>query len=288
MRQANCKDLAIPPSLANTCREKPDRQQWLAGLPATVGQLALHWDLDIDAPYQASKAAWVAPARNRSAVLKVGMPHMEATHEIDGMRYWDGNPTARVLAFDRQANAMLLERCEPGIPLNQRPDAEQDEVLGQLLPQLWREPPASHPFRHLSVMTERWATEGRQRTDHWIDVSLRDAGLALFEELPHSATRHVLLATDLHAGNVLQAQRQPWLVIDPKPFVGDPAYDVTQHLFNCTQRLFGSPMDVMGRIAELCAVDAERVRLWMFARATVMPPPQADADFLAFVRAIAP
>jgi streptomycin 6-kinase len=30
---------------------------------------------------------------------------------------------------------------------------------------------------------------------------------------------------DLHAGNVLATQREPWLVIDPKPFIGDPAFD---------------------------------------------------------------
>src|SRR5215207_7784436 len=38
-------------------------------------------------------------------------------------------------------------------------------------------------------------------------------------ELSRSAPTDVLLATDLHAGNVLRARREPWLVIDPKPFV---------------------------------------------------------------------
>jgi streptomycin 6-kinase len=40
------------------------------------------------------------------------------------------------------------------------------------------------------------------------------------------------LHADLHADNVLAAQREPWLAIDPKLYVGDPAYDVTQHIFN--------------------------------------------------------
>jgi streptomycin 6-kinase len=48
--------------------------------------------------------------------------------------------------------------------------------------------------------------------------------------------RRVLLATDLHAMNVLAATRQPWLAIDPKPYVGDPHYDPVQHLLNCEQR----------------------------------------------------
>jgi streptomycin 6-kinase len=40
----------------------------------------------------------------------------------------------------------------------------------------------------------------------------------------------VLLCTDLHADNILAALRAPWLVIDPKPYAGDPAYDVRQHM----------------------------------------------------------
>jgi streptomycin 6-kinase len=38
------------------------------------------------------------------------------------------------------------------------------------------------------------------------------------------------LCTRLHVGNVLAAEREPWLVIDPKPYVGDPTYDVLQHV----------------------------------------------------------
>jgi len=53
--------------------------------------------------------------------------------------------------------------------------------------------------------------------------------VCLFDELPRTARMNdVLLATDLHAGNVLRSERKPWLVIDPKLFIGDPAYDATQ------------------------------------------------------------
>jgi streptomycin 6-kinase len=137
-------------------------------------------------------------------------------------------------------------------------------------------------------MTQHWSEEARQKRDNWVDVELLAEGLRLFEELPRTAPEQVLLATDLHAGNVLQAQRQPWLVIDPKPFVGDPAYDATQHLFNCRPRLQAQPLDVMGRFADLLQVDGERLRKWVFARGTVDPGTEEDADFLSFLRAIAP
>ena len=99
----------------------------------------------------------------------------------------------------------------------------------------------------------------------------------------------MLLATDLHAGNVLRSEREPWLVIDPKPFVGDPAYDATQHLFNCGARLRSDPGGTISRIADLLGVDRERVRLWTFARAAPEPRDDwRDDDSMALARALAP
>ena len=62
-------------------------------------------------------------------------------------------------------------------------------------------------------------------------------------------------------------EREPWLVIDPKPFIGDPAYDVTQHIFNCWERLLADPRGTIRSIADLVEVDEERIRLWTFAYA---------------------
>lgn len=99
----------------------------------------------------------------------------------------------------------------------------------------------------------------------------------------------MLLATDLHAGNVLRSEREPWLVIDPKPFLGDPAYDATQHLFNCDARLRSDPDGMIGRFADLLEVDCDRVRLWTFARAAAEPRDDwRNGDSMALARALAP
>jgi streptomycin 6-kinase len=75
-----------------------------------------------------------------------------------------------------------------------------------------------------------------------------------------------LLCTDLHAENILAARREPCLVIDAKPYVGDPAYDVLQHMPNCEDRLAADPAGLATRMARLAGLDARRVRLWLFAR----------------------
>ena len=95
--------------------------------------------------------------------------------------------------------------------------------------------------------------------------------MQLMQELARPAHTDTLLVTDLHAGNVLKSEREPWLVIDPKPFVGDRSYDPVQHLINCESRLQADPIGLVRRVAELAEVDSERVRLWTFARAAADP-----------------
>jgi streptomycin 6-kinase len=118
-------------------------------------------------------------------------------------------------------------------------------------------------------MCDQWTAEFETKTlarDPSVDPGLTRAGIELFRELPATAGRAVVLSTDLHAGNVLAAEREPWLAIDPKPYVGDPTYDVLQHLLNCPGRLKSDPIKLSKRIAHLAGVDPERTRLWLFAR----------------------
>lgn len=280
----------IPKQLAATCQGNPDRMAWLAQLPASITELQHRWSLTLDAPWEKeASCSWVAPAGRRDgtrAVLKIGMPHMEAANETEGLRFWNGDPTVYVLESDDRLNAMLLERCEPGTTLRELPEPQQDVVIAALLRRLWRRPSRPHGFRPLSAMLASWAQETVAATPRWVDAGLARAGLRLFEDLARPSADDVLLATDLHAGNVLRAQRQPWLAIDPKPFVGDRAYDATQHLFNCPGRLRADPRATIRRCAELLEVDQERVRLWMFARAAAEPRDEWTDGSVALARAL--
>lgn len=286
--------LSVSARLVANCRKSPERAEWLEQLRDTLQNLERRWSLILGPPFDSEEVscAWVAPVTledGTSAILKIGMPHMEGEHEIQGLRFWNGNPTVRVLDADDDLAAMLLERCEPGTALRALPESEQDVVIAGLLRRLWRLPMAPHPFRPLSTMLKHWSDETLADAERWSDTGLVREGLRLFQELSRTAPTDVLLATDLHAGNVLRSKREPWLIIDPKPFVGDPAYDVTQHLFNCGIRLRSDPHGTIGRLADLLAVDRERVRLWTFARAAAEPRDDwTDNESIALARSIAP
>ncbi len=255
----------------------PERKAWVAALPRLVPEYAARWGLTLGEPFQpGGQCSWVAPARDPAGddlVLKLGWWHWEGEHEATALRLWDGDGAVRVVAeqHDRPTSALLLERCRPGTPLAElAAEPEQDLVVAGLLRRLWRHPPAGGPLRPLSVMADAWADEAAREhaaRPGLLDPGLVRSGLDLMRELPSTGPDPRVLCTDLHAENILAAQREQWLVIDPKPFVGDPAYDLTQHLLNCPARISADPAGTAARMASLTGLDADRARLWLFARA---------------------
>jgi streptomycin 6-kinase len=113
--------------------------------------------------------------------------------------------------------------------------------------------------------------------------------LQVMKELARPAPTDVLLATDLHAANVLRSQGETWLAIDPKPFVGDRAYDPVQHLMNCELRLHRDPVGLTERVAGLAEINPESLRLWTFARAAADPRDNwNNMRWIDIARALAP
>lgn len=288
MWRVNAK-LRVPAFLqASTDVGGPARVEWLAALPDRVEELTARWGLELGEPFEpGGNCSWVAPGTDRDGrevVLKVAWQHTEALHEAEGLAALGGQGAVEVYAFehlaparpadgphgDTDTTAMLLERCRPGTELRGRSEAEQHVVVADLLRSVWAvELPSDHPFRPLSMMADDWVmhAEARLAADPGrLDSGLAREGLALFRELSRTGPPEVILLTDLHAGNVLSGKRRPWLLIDPKPYVGDPHYDVLQHLLNCNGSLQADPIGLLTEVADLAGLDAGRVRQWLFAR----------------------
>ena len=281
--------LRVPTYLqASTDAGGPARVKWLAALPDRVEDVAARWGLDLGKPFEpGGNCSWVAPGTDRDGrevVLKVAWRHPEGLHEAEGLAALGGQGAVEVYAFehltqapsrvgphgDTDTTALLLERCRPGTELRARPETEQHVVVTDLLRAVWAvDLPSDHPFRPLSVMADDWVerAEARLAADPGLlDGGLAREGLALFADLSRTGQTEVLLFTDLHAGNVLSGERRPWLLVDPKPYIGDPHYDVLQHLLNCDRSLQADPIGLLTEVADLAGLEAERVRQWLFAR----------------------
>ena len=197
-------------------------------------------------------------------MLKVQTPHRESEHEAAALELWDGEGAVRLLAHDSEQHVLLLERCVPGTPLADAGQATALDVFVKLLPRLWK--PAGEPFRPLALEAGWWA-DYLPRQDWSMAPELLDAALEALHDLPGTQGEQVLLHQDLHAENVLAAQREPWLTIDPKPLVGEREFAVAPIVRSF--ELGHSKRDVLHRFDRLTAelgLDRERARGWTIAQ----------------------
>ncbi|MGW7514029.1 aminoglycoside phosphotransferase family protein [Streptomyces sp. NPDC054796] len=280
----------IPDSLpvVTTMRRHASGREWLARLPGLIRELALRWEVELDAPFHGGSCSWAAPARTAdggSAVLKVTWPHPEAEHEGEALRLWDGRGAVRVYAADAEHYALLLERCEPGTELGRSGHLPAEDRLRQaaaVLRELWEavapgaaSGPVSRMKRVADVAAE-WAGLAEERAARRVWPAELDSGLfttaaGLLRELPATAGREVIVHGDFNPGNLLAARRSPWLAIDTKPMRGDPAFDPWPLLEQVDDPFaHAEPHRVLARrtalIADELGLDVDRVRAWTVAR----------------------
>jgi streptomycin 6-kinase len=216
----------------------------------------------------------VTTADGTEAVLKIQKPHRESEHEAAALELWDGHGAIRLLDHDPKEHALLLERCIPGTPLWESGQDAALEVFAELLPRLWK--PAGEPFRPLADEAAWWA-EYLPRQDWGRERDLLEAALEALSELPGTQGEQVLLNQDLHGDNVLAAQREPWLVIDPKPLVGEREFGLAPIVRSF--ELGHSKRDVLHRFDRLTSelgLDRERARGWTIAQTVAWT---SDSDF---------
>jgi streptomycin 6-kinase len=240
---------------------------WLERVPELVAECAAEWGLTLGEPYQSGAAGYTVRAEladGTPAVLKIIYPHREAEHEADALELWDGQGAVRLVARDDERRAMLLERCEPGTYVAAAGSDMALDVLIDLLPRLWQ--PAGEPFRTLAdevawwveCLPDQWEQSGRA-----VERRLVDASVDVLQALAHSQGEEVLLHQDLHGENVLSAQREPWLVIDPKPLVGEREFAVAPIVrsFELGHSKAGM-LQRLDRLTSELGLDRERARGW--------------------------
>lgn len=235
---------------------------WLAGVPTLLAETATAWGLTPGEPYPAGAAGLAVRADlpdGTPAVLKMTNPHRESEQEADALERWDGDGAVLLLARDDARHALLLERCDPGTFLSDW-DGDTLGVLIGLLPRLWK---SGDGFTPLADEAEHWAAS----LDDVRDNRLKQAALHYIRELAPTQGEQVLVNQDLHGENVLAGQREPWLVIDPKPLAGEREFSVASVVRS--NELGHSKRDVLYRLDRLCAelgLDRERARGWTIAQ----------------------
>jgi streptomycin 6-kinase len=270
----------IPPELARNVEDAwaDAGRAWLGALPTLVDEVARDWELSAGPAYPLS-FHWVAPvtrADGTPAVLKLGLPSAgHLVHQVEALRLFDGNGSVRLLEYDADRGAMLLERAEPGdavASLVPRDDERATAALIEAGLRLHQPPPPGCELPHLSHESESFAGYLRRFPgDGPLPRHLVERAAALFDELCASAPAEVVLHGDLHHDNLLRAQREPWLAIDPFGVVGDAGYECGAMLYNPDppRREDELLALVPGRVEQLAdgyGLPVERVVAWGFVQ----------------------
>ena len=231
--------------------------------------LAAHltkWRLTPDGEPFETNSSWLAFVRagGAPALLKVYKPGADELSGAAVLRHW-GNRAAQV--FEADDGAVLMERAMPGTPLTEFV-SDDDRATN-----IWCD---TVQALHVKPAPEGWPDLlrcGRKLNNPWPqqDGLTRDVferGKAEYFGLcATQAPERFLLHGDLHHANMLKDDKRGWLVVDPKGYAGEIAFETAAFLHNPTRKYWQASV-LERRIAILArrlALDAERVLRWSFA-----------------------
>lgn len=258
----------IPSAFAQStvAREGAAGAVWLAELPAIVEDLLSRWNCEIDGEVAHGQVGIVVPVHG--AALKVSFPHPGNVHEPDAFAAWGGRGAVKLYERDDERFAMLLERAQPSTLAAVEDGDEIAVVAGQLSRRLAI--PAPDGLPRLADQADEWEADLRQGVADFpgaLPSKVVDAALAVVDELGRDQP-DLVVHGDFHARNILRGEREPWLAVDPKGYVGDPAYDGATLLKPRALALIDSD-DLMKALhhelevfAEAAELDRVRVRRW--------------------------
>jgi streptomycin 6-kinase len=213
--------------------------EWLERLPELVRLCAQRWSLTIEGFFEELSYNYVLRVRRADgsrAVLKLGVPNVELSSEIAALQFYAGRGCAELYESDAVLGALLIEILEPGEILATLQDDDQRTLIAAgVMEKLWRPAPAE---REGFLSVAGWAGSIQRFRGQFGGSSgplpevLVARAEGLFGELLASAGEPTLLHGDLHHFNILSAKREPWLAIDPKGVIGEPAYELGAFLYN--------------------------------------------------------
>lgn len=273
-RMSRADAVTIPAALDAKRDLGADWASWLDQLPRRASDIMDEWELAPDGEPAHGETALVLPVRDaeRRLVLKLAFPDADNAGEIPALKAWRGLGAVRLERADPHRGALLLER------LSRRDLGTVDALAGAEL--------VGRLYRRLHIPAPPTVPELAPHVTRWLDT-LESLGRDLpapprfVEQALHAGRRlaaepaRSVVHGDLHVMNVLAGRREPWLVIDPKGFAGDPCYEPAPMLWNRWDEVLASG-DAGGTIRERCyslvdaaGYDERRCRDWVVVRSMI-------------------
>jgi streptomycin 6-kinase len=243
--------------------------QVAARLRRTAEEVAREWGVPIGERVTAGRFSYVAFAGEDTVLKVVPVEDDEADHEADALALLDGDGAPRLLRHDRARRAILIERAHPGDDASNLSEDEGARVAIAAAKRFWRPAERDRPFRWVGDHVPRWLNNAG---DHYLVRQAREIYASMH---PADTT---LVHGDFHHHNLLR-HGEAWMVIDPKPMVGEPEFDVPTLMWNPIGHM-PTKESVERWIAAFAdaGLDANLVRKWAIVRGTYLGLPLSRTE----------
>ena len=236
----------LPDSFITTIRNvfEKEGESLLANLPRLIDEASQRWGLSDIRPVPNLSYNFVAFARRNveDVILKIGVPNVELTSEMETLRLFDGRGACRLFEADEDKGMCLIERLKPGRMLAALDDDEgATRIAAEVMSRLWRPAPAEGRFLSLKKWFDglkRMRVRFGGRTGP-LPGQIVEKAEGLLHDLFTEGRPDVLMHGDFHHYNVLESERG-WLIIDPKGVIGPAGYE--------TGPLLTNPLDLLKRV----------------------------------------
>lgn len=254
-------------------------QEWVTGLPQLLAELTEAWSLRRGRPLPGGSQSYltsVIRADGTHAVLKVASMAEQLRDQAAILGAADGRGYVRLLEYDDDRGAVLLERLGGSLDAGRVRVEAQLDLLVDTLALAWR-PPDRSPLGKADQL-------GRFVDAHWArlgqpyDSAVVDQALACADTLRAvDPADLVLVHGDPHPGNLLRVTEPRlgvetgYCFVDPDPFVEDRAYDLGVTVRDFSALLLARPEEAVDRLWSWCrrvagraGADVHRVWAWSF------------------------
>lgn len=256
-------------------------RQWAFRVPDLIATAGDAWGITVGDPLASGYSLLFQAQREDStpAILKLAFPRRsEVLREVSVLRAAKGARMAELYEADVERGLLLIERVVPGeslLDLAYTDDTAATRVVAELL--------RGHvlPLRSQAVPSAVEICMDFQLYERGfgaaapVPLNLVENAARIAASLWSSDASPLLLHGDLHHGNVLRSTRAGWLMIDPKGFAGELAFELAALLINPMDMLrdcidpaflFDCRMNVLQEILD---VDRDRVVAWTYVRAVL-------------------
>lgn len=259
-------------------------ERWLDSLGEHIQLFEQRWKISLAKRLDGGTEAFVAEVTMENgvdAVLKIMMPSAEGNtifeQEIAALTRADGDGYVRLLSYDINHRAALLERLGPPLKDTNYPIEDQIEIICKTLKKSWGKPlPEDYKLQSSGTIInwfKDFIPELWTELEYPCSRQLIDKALVFLESRLASSSLNtsVLVHGDAHNGNILRDMTTPFhtfKLIDPDGLVAEPAYDLGVLMREWIDELTVDPLENglerCAFLSEITGIDHQAIWEWGF------------------------